>query len=144
MEDSTVGCLTHTLNATDLVDYNITSCVTPFTTGRWNFDMIFRVHPRKQRATWTFILFTNIACYEPFSLVAVGSIGCDTNPDNNKSSNQCLLVNEIPAVDGLTQCRFSCVCIRTCSLLIVRHNFLPWKNTGNPATYRACEINIVP
>ena len=143
MENSNIGCVVPVLNVTDLVDYDITSCVVPFIPGRWNFETMFWVHPRRLRALWTFIIFTNIACYEPFTLVAVESSGCEWSYHDNKQLKQCSLVNEIPFADGLNQCMFSCVSHGTGSILIVRHSFLPWQKK-NPTSYRVCEINIYP
>ena len=136
-------CTIPVLNASALTDYNRTTCISPFEKDRRLINLAFYVHLLTPRDPITLTVATNIDCHEPFTLVAgmKSEFNC-TYLDYDRFT-QCTFLFKTALDYGLNACHFSCLCHGHCDVILLRHNFLPWRNS-NPESYKTCNVHIAP
>ena len=135
------GCMEPLQNIDTLLDYDVTSCISPFTSGRKIRDLAVKVHSAQPRDHAGLSVVTNIACRDPHTLVVVQNGACNGNGAGNAKFKQCFLDSDVTLADGLSRCRYVCTCIGPCETIIIRYQYVEWKRES-PEAYRVCDIGI--
>ena len=134
-------CINLVVKPPFLTDYDRSTCISPFGEGCKTIDLRFYVHLLRPRDRIRLIVATNIDCHEPFTLVAAVTKQCQPNYNDYNMFTQCTLFFETVLVYDLNECHFSCLCHGHCDVILLRHNFLPWRN-NNPESYKTCDVHI--
>ena len=87
------------------------------------------------------VVATNIDCHEPFTLVTTLPKECQSKYDDYKMFTSCTFLFDTVLDYDLNACHFSCICHGHCDVILLRHNFLPWRN-NNPEFYKTCDVHI--
>ena len=131
-----VGCVHWRMNTSTLLDYNITSCVWPFSPSQQLLEMAFQIHLKQPQQSIKITVLTNMDCSEPDTVIAT----VNTIKDRT-IFRQCAVFSETHYEEGLQQCVYACTCVALCERIFIRQEYTVWK-FEQPSVYRTCEVNI--
>ena len=144
-------CINLVVKPRSLLDFDRNTCISPFFFVFFFFfgggggcraiDLWFYVHLLTPRDRIRLIVATNIDCHEPFTLVTTLPKECQSKYADYKMFTSCTFLLDTVLDYDLNACHFSCICHGHYDVILLRHNFLPWRN-NNPEFYKTCDVHI--